>query len=352
MTPRHDGSLAGSLLERAHLAAVRASWSPATRRATAGSSLSVSSPGAVTRRRGLIDTARRSSSCGLVCGTLRIAVGNPLQRSRFSIPLGEPRGNGRRNSVARRATILDRSRSLETPWTLERPRPEVLANSELRSHQRATVPRGNGMPSSTRVSSEELGLFDSHARSLTRRLADSLPPPRKLRWGLGLAAACMFGLLAPAAARSQESGNLTGRWVLNRNQSQVDKEVRFNPVWLVRIERGRELAAGFSPSWWRSSCAKDSLPRKSRRSAAETSDGFSAQSWEPRGTHEHRRLRAHIKKSLCGEVVESIARRDVSVSLGERRRIHFPSVLLQPLGISPSLRSHLAIAGASRLSGL
>ena len=55
-----------------------------------------------------------------------------------------------------------------------------------------------------------------------------------------LAAACMLGLLAPAAVRSQESGNLTGRWVLNRNQSQVDKEVGFNPVWLVRIERGRE----------------------------------------------------------------------------------------------------------------
>ena len=92
------------------------------------------------------------------------------------------------------------------------------------------------MPSSTRVSSGELGLFDVY----TRRFADSLQPPPKLRWTVVFAAACMLGLLAPAAARSQESGNLTGRWVLNRNQSQVDKEVGFNPVWLVRIERGRE----------------------------------------------------------------------------------------------------------------
>ena len=96
------------------------------------------------------------------------------------------------------------------------------------------------MPSSTRVSSEELGLFDSHARSLTRRLADSLPPPRKLRWTVVLAAACMLGLLAPASARSQESGNLTGRWVLNRNQSQVDKEVGFNPVWLAASPRSAD----------------------------------------------------------------------------------------------------------------
>ena len=48
-----------------------------------------------------------------------------------------------------------------------------------------------------------------------------------------LAAGCMLGLLAPASARSQESGNLTGRWVLNRNQSQVDKEIGFNPAWLA-----------------------------------------------------------------------------------------------------------------------
>ncbi len=86
----------------------------------------------------------------------------------------------------------------------------------------------------------KLGLFDSHARSLTRRLADSLPPPRKLRWTVVLAAACMLGLLAPASARSQESGNLTGRWVLNRNQSQVDKEVGFNPVWLAASPRSAD----------------------------------------------------------------------------------------------------------------
>jgi hypothetical protein len=52
-----------------------------------------------------------------------------------------------------------------------------------------------------------------------------------------LAAACLLGFLAPASARGQESGNLTGRWVLNRNQSQVDKEIGFNPVWLRSGER-------------------------------------------------------------------------------------------------------------------
>jgi hypothetical protein len=48
------------------------------------------------------------------------------------------------------------------------------------------------------------------------------------------AAACILvlGLLTPTAARGQESGNLTGRWVLNRDQSQIEKEVGFNPVWL------------------------------------------------------------------------------------------------------------------------
>ena len=45
-------------------------------------------------------------------------------------------------------------------------------------------------------------------------------------------AASVLALLMPTAARGQESGNLTGRWVLNRDQSQVDKEVGFNPVWL------------------------------------------------------------------------------------------------------------------------
>jgi hypothetical protein len=54
------------------------------------------------------------------------------------------------------------------------------------------------------------------------------------------------GLLAPASARSQESGNLTGRWVLNRNQSQVDKQIGFNPAWLVAGTRsaGRESGGG------------------------------------------------------------------------------------------------------------
>ncbi len=61
-----------------------------------------------------------------------------------------------------------------------------------------------------------------------------------------LAAACMLGLLAPASARSQDSGNLTGRWVLNRSQSQVDKEVGFNPDWLIAGVRSaqRESSGG------------------------------------------------------------------------------------------------------------
>jgi hypothetical protein len=59
-----------------------------------------------------------------------------------------------------------------------------------------------------------------------------------------LAAACMLGLLAPASARSQESGNLTGRWVLNRNQSQVDKEVGFNPDWLIAGVRSAQRESG------------------------------------------------------------------------------------------------------------
>jgi hypothetical protein len=54
----------------------------------------------------------------------------------------------------------------------------------------------------------------------------------------------MFGLLAPASVRSQESGNLTGRWVLNRNQSEVDKEVGFNPDWLIAGVRSVEREPG------------------------------------------------------------------------------------------------------------
>jgi len=61
-----------------------------------------------------------------------------------------------------------------------------------------------------------------------------------------LAASCMLGLLAPASAHGQESGNLTGRWVLNRNQSQIDKKIGFNPPWLVAGTRsaGRESGGG------------------------------------------------------------------------------------------------------------
>jgi hypothetical protein len=61
-----------------------------------------------------------------------------------------------------------------------------------------------------------------------------------------LAAACMLALLAPASARSQDSGNLTGRWVLNRNQSQVDKEVGFNPDWLIAGVRTAQGESGGS----------------------------------------------------------------------------------------------------------
>jgi hypothetical protein len=55
-----------------------------------------------------------------------------------------------------------------------------------------------------------------------------------------LASACALGLVAPAGARGQGSGNLSGRWVLNREQSQVDKEVGFNPVWLGAGARSAE----------------------------------------------------------------------------------------------------------------
>ena len=82
------------------------------------------------------------------------------------------------------------------------------------------------------------------ARSLARRSAHSLAPPRKLRWTAVIAAACMSGLLAPASARSQESGNLTGRWVLNHSESQVDKQIGFNPAWLAAGTRGAERDSG------------------------------------------------------------------------------------------------------------
>ena len=61
-----------------------------------------------------------------------------------------------------------------------------------------------------------------------------------------LAAACMLGLQAPVSARGQGSGNLTGRWVLNRDQSQIDKQIGFTPGWLVAGTRsaGREPGSG------------------------------------------------------------------------------------------------------------
>jgi hypothetical protein len=56
----------------------------------------------------------------------------------------------------------------------------------------------------------------------------------------------MLALLAPASARGQESGNLTGRWVLNRTQSQIDKQIGFTPAWLAAGTRsaGRESGEG------------------------------------------------------------------------------------------------------------
>ena len=61
-----------------------------------------------------------------------------------------------------------------------------------------------------------------------------------------LAAACILGVLASATARGQDTVNLTGRWVLNRDQSQIDKQIGFNPAWLVAGTRsaGREPGGG------------------------------------------------------------------------------------------------------------
>ena len=56
--------------------------------------------------------------------------------------------------------------------------------------------------------------------------------------------ACVLALLAPLAARGQDSSNLTGRWVLNRSQSQVDKEVGFNPAGLADAIRGADRDSG------------------------------------------------------------------------------------------------------------
>src|SRR5689334_21835043 len=59
-----------------------------------------------------------------------------------------------------------------------------------------------------------------------------------------LAAGCTLFFLAPSAARAQDSRNLTGRWVLNRSQSQLDKEVGFNPAWLPARPRGDRESGG------------------------------------------------------------------------------------------------------------
>ncbi len=85
------------------------------------------------------------------------------------------------------------------------------------------------MLSSNQISSDRLRLSDFHARSLTVG---------------ALAAACMVGLLGPTSVRGQESGNLTGRWVLNRSQSEVDKQVGFNPAWVAAGTRSVERESG------------------------------------------------------------------------------------------------------------
>jgi hypothetical protein len=79
--------------------------------------------------------------------------------------------------------------------------------------------------------------------SSTRVAPESLSAPRKLRWTL-LTAVCTLCFLTPLFARGQESGNLTGRWVLNRSQSQIDKEVGFNPAWLPAGSRSAERESG------------------------------------------------------------------------------------------------------------
>jgi hypothetical protein len=82
-----------------------------------------------------------------------------------------------------------------------------------------------------------------------------------------LAGACVFSLLAPASARGQESGNLTGRWVLNRNQSQVDKQIGFNPAWLAAGTRGAERESGRGESSGRGRQSSFAVPRESEEDA-------------------------------------------------------------------------------------
>jgi hypothetical protein len=59
-----------------------------------------------------------------------------------------------------------------------------------------------------------------------------------------LAAACILAILTPASTRGQESGNLSGRWVLNRSESQIDKEIGFNPAWVAAATRSAERESG------------------------------------------------------------------------------------------------------------
>jgi hypothetical protein len=63
-------------------------------------------------------------------------------------------------------------------------------------------------------------------------------------WISSLAVGCILGLLAPTPARGQATNNLTGRWVLNRSQSQLAKEVGFDPAGLTAAIRGAERDSG------------------------------------------------------------------------------------------------------------
>ena len=55
-----------------------------------------------------------------------------------------------------------------------------------------------------------------------------------------------FALVVVPAAAGQDSGNLTGRWVLNSAQSQPSREVGFNPDWLMagRSSQGGDSGGG------------------------------------------------------------------------------------------------------------
>ena len=77
----------------------------------------------------------------------------------------------------------------------------------------------------------------------------------------------MLGFLAAAPARGQESGNLTGRWVLNRSQSQIDKEVGFNPAWMVAGTRSAERESGRGEGGGRGRQGGFAVPRESEEDA-------------------------------------------------------------------------------------